>query len=261
VKHYSSGMVVRLGFSVAAHLEPEILVVDEVLAVGDAAFQKKCIGRMNQVARDGRTVLLVSHQMDAIIGLCDRALWINDGGLAADGDAQQVVREYLSSAHTVSKSVDLDVRPDRRGNGPVRLTAIELRDDEENPASAFPTGSTIQFAMSYKCDLASLPPGIQFNLVIRDQLGRQITGLSNRFFNLSLEGLSAEGVIVCELPRLQLMPGTYSVDYVIRDAREVSDELTSAASFEVLIGDYFGTGKMPKGGIFLADQKWLACPT
>jgi lipopolysaccharide transport system ATP-binding protein len=129
VKRYSSGMYVRLAFAVAAHLEPEILLVDEVLAVGDAAFQKKCLGKMGDVAREGRTVLFVSHNMASILALCQRVILLNGGALLGEGSTQEVVREYLKS--TISHEVVvLDERADREGDGSARLISCQIESIE-----------------------------------------------------------------------------------------------------------------------------------
>jgi len=131
VKRYSSGMYLRLAFAVAAHLEPEILLVDEVLAVGDAAFQKKCLGKMGEVGRSGRTILFVSHNMAAITRLCNRALWIERGQLQAFGDVDEVIARYLAAGADgrgeISFSDELDQCP---GSEYVRLTAVRVRNHE-----------------------------------------------------------------------------------------------------------------------------------
>lgn len=121
VKHYSSGMYMRLAFAVAAHLEPDILLVDEVLAVGDVAFQKKCLGRMNTVATEGRTVLFVSHNMVAVQSLCTRAIWIDQGRIIADGSASDVVAAYLQSSVSDMTEVRHDSLASAPGNDKVRL--------------------------------------------------------------------------------------------------------------------------------------------
>ena len=136
VKRYSSGMQVRLAFAVAAHLEPEILIVDEVLAVGDAAFQRKCLGRMGEVANEGRTVLFVSHNMSVVTRLCDRGLWMDAGRVAMQGPMEDVVREYLGSSGAESakyESHDLDAAP---GNDVIRLRGVRIRDHEGRSVSS-----------------------------------------------------------------------------------------------------------------------------
>jgi lipopolysaccharide transport system ATP-binding protein len=134
VKRYSSGMYVRLAFAVAAHLEPEILLVDEVLAVGDAAFQKKCLGKMGDVAKEGRTILFVSHNLAAVESLCGRAIWLDDGLIAAEGHAANVVSRYLQTSFSpVTEQVwhDMDVAP---GNDRVRLHRVSVRPDGGCPS-------------------------------------------------------------------------------------------------------------------------------
>ena len=128
VKRYSSGMYVRLAFAVAAHLEPEILLVDEVLAVGDAAFQRKCLGKMGQVARQGRTILFVSHNMAAITRLCERALWLERGRLHDSGDAEQIVARYLASGSADGGEVTYGANGHKApGSEYIKLEAIRVR--------------------------------------------------------------------------------------------------------------------------------------
>ena len=129
VKRYSSGMYVRLAFAVAAHLEPEILIVDEVLAVGDAQFQKKCLGKMGEVAKGGRTVLFVSHNMAAISNLCGRGVLIRDGRIQFQGPVDEAVDLYLAQDFFCPSKLDLADRTDRSGSGAIRLLAIYLIDD------------------------------------------------------------------------------------------------------------------------------------
>jgi len=126
VKHYSSGMYVRLAFAVAAHLEPEILIVDEVLAVGDVAFQQKCLGKMGTVAREGRTVLFVSHNMAAIQSLCDRCILLNNGHIESDNTTDIVIQKYVAMFKTCCLS-PLKDRTDRRGNGKLRFSNVYLK--------------------------------------------------------------------------------------------------------------------------------------
>jgi lipopolysaccharide transport system ATP-binding protein len=152
VKRYSSGMSMRLAFSVAAHLEPEILLVDEVLAVGDAAFQKKCLGKMGDVAQEGRTVLFVSHNMGAIRSLCGRAIWVNQGQIFMDGDPSQIISNYLSA--TVSQSgegqIVWDNDFDAPGGEELKLRAIRLIGPEGKVLSLFEVEKPIHIEISYE---------------------------------------------------------------------------------------------------------------
>jgi lipopolysaccharide transport system ATP-binding protein len=153
VKWYSSGMYVRLAFAVAAHLEPEILIVDEVLAVGDAEFQKRCLGRMGEVAREGRTVLFVSHNMQAVRRLCERAILLESGKLVADGDVEHVVRRYLASVDSPELGRRRwDDPSERPGDDLCRLVEVRVTDETDNPATSFfsskPIHVTIEFDLS-----------------------------------------------------------------------------------------------------------------
>jgi homopolymeric O-antigen transport system ATP-binding protein len=157
VKRYSSGMYVRLAFSVAAHLEPEILLVDEVLAVGDAEFQQRCLGRLEDLSGTGRTVLFVSHNMQAINQLCDRAIWIEDGSVLAEGDASAVITSYLHSALGSGSRIswpDDDTAP---GDDLARLLAVRAVDDDGNPIDALDVRESVWIEIVYRV-LRSGPP-------------------------------------------------------------------------------------------------------
>ena len=145
VKHYSSGMYVRLAFAVAAHLEPEILLVDEVLAVGDAAFQRKCLGKMGDVAQEGRTVLFVSHNMPAIVRLCPRAMWINSGKILADGLSEQVVGSYLEENAEANSQVTLP--PDLEK--PMRLRSVTVLNSHGTPSARVEMGEPLRIRVDY----------------------------------------------------------------------------------------------------------------
>ncbi|GAH72083.1 unnamed protein product, partial [marine sediment metagenome] len=152
VKRYSSGMRVRLGFAVAAHLEPEILLIDEVLAVGDAEFQKKCLGKMGEVAGEGRTVLFVSHNMQAVRALCPRSVLLSEGSIIADAPTADTVQVYHGHLRQMEVNADTDVMnpKNRRGSGAVRFTGIRIEDGSGRECSRLLMGSTIRFVLSYQ---------------------------------------------------------------------------------------------------------------
>ncbi len=150
VKHYSSGMYMRLAFSVAAHLEPEILIVDEVLAVGDVAFQKKCLNKMRDVGQKGRTVLFVSHDMQAVSRLCNRAIWIKDGIIAKDGETNAVVGEYLHEQSQTGAEKSWENLEKAPGNEVVKLQSVRVCDKNGETASAFDIRQPIGVEMTYK---------------------------------------------------------------------------------------------------------------
>lgn len=254
VKRYSSGMRVRLGFAVAAHLEPEILVVDEVLAVGDAEFQRKCLGRMNEAATEGRTVLFVSHQMEAIQSLCSRAIWLENGSVRQDGTADQVVMSYLASTRETAQT-DLALRTDRSGRAGMRVESITVADDSGG-APATGRSANIRIEIGSSNPAAS---SVNLRIGIRDQMDRTLVLLTNE---LTGETLSVAGeqkkFVRCTLPRLQLVPGEYAIDVALWSGGYLEDKVFRAASFEVAPGSYFSSGKDYHVGVVHFDQAWMS---
>ncbi len=236
VKFYSSGMYVRLAFSVAAHLDPEILLVDEVLAVGDVAFQKKCLGKMGDVAKRGRTVLFVSHNMAVIRTLCERGICISQGSIIADGPISAVVDTYLASLDQV-EVVNLEDRTDRSGRGRVRLVRIDITNGESNGVSMLKAGSPAKFTFDINGMLANLSCGF----VILDDLGQPITMFKSDVPSDEDEYISGSGArFICKVDELMLVPGRYRVDVFIRGGGERQDLSEGAAFFDVEVGDLRG---------------------
>jgi lipopolysaccharide transport system ATP-binding protein len=163
IKHYSSGMFTRLAFAVAAHLEPEILMVDEVLAVGDLAFQRKCLSKMRDVNKKGRTILFVSHNMQAITRICERAIWIRDGKIAADGEANDVVGTYLNSQLETSSSKVWSDSAEAPGNEIVKLKSVSLLNDKGEGTSTYDIRKPVYVEITYQVlqDERVLMPGFQ----------------------------------------------------------------------------------------------------
>jgi lipopolysaccharide transport system ATP-binding protein len=253
VKRYSSGMRVRLGFAVAAHLEPEILIVDEVLAVGDAEFQRKCLGRMNSAASEGRTVLFVSHQMEAIQSLCTRAIWLEAGQVKMDGAADSVVLSYLASTTKLAIS-SIGDRKDRTGLGGLKISSLTLADDTGRPLS---TGrpAVIQFRFHSTMPLQGK---LIARFAIRDNMDRILTLLTNEASSQELVMDGTEGTAHCSIPRLPLIPGDYIADVSLQRNGYVEDKVTRAVAFTVMPGDYFTSGKNIQIGLFHVDQNWTS---
>lgn len=218
VKHYSSGMYLRLAFSVAAHLEPEILVVDEVLAVGDAEFQKKCLGKMGDVAREGRTVIFVSHNMPAVRGLCERAIWLRDGTVVDEGEAGALVSRYLR--HAVESTVDRTwPDPDSApGNDEFRLRRASVRPVGGAPGDPI----DVRTASLVELEYWNLQPGARVDLSLRvyDDQGTLLFDAGPTAEPRPL----AVGVYrdVCRIPGDLLNDGIHSMELcVFRDRGEV----------------------------------------
>lgn len=232
VKWYSSGMYVRLAFAVAAHLEPEILIVDEVLAVGDAEFQKKCLGRMGEVARGGRTVLFVSHDMRKVTLLCNRGVLLNAGRIEAQGDMTAVAAAYLEERTPSEGFTDLDGRGDRSGTGAARLQTIELLKGV-NRTSVFAVGDALTQRITVEV-YRRVGPSL-LAIVITSSDGIAVHELWN--VNERCPWVAEPGAYEFEvtIPKLCLYPGTYSIDVWLGDANSARvDYITEAIRFHVV---------------------------
>ena len=253
VKHYSSGMYVRLAFSVAAHLEPEILVVDEVLAVGDAEFQAKCLGKMDEVARQGRTVLLVSHNMGALRRLCTTGIVLDQGSLVAQDTMEACVEAYAGIKRRYL-DVALADRTDRTGSGEVVFTGVEvLGNGVQRPALSAGEEMEVVFHLRKNTPEPN-PHGLVWFQVMRDD-EVLFTGNSEMYGHLRLEKPSH--TVSCTIPRLPLFAGRYELRvFVMVDGRR-SDYVEHAAEFQVDDARFFHSGKTPaeKAGV-LVDQTW-----
>ncbi|MCX6056672.1 MAG: ABC transporter ATP-binding protein [Chloroflexi bacterium] len=232
VKRYSSGMYVRLAFAVSAHLEPEILIVDEVLAVGDAQFQKKCMGKMQDVTSGGRTVLFVSHNMGAIQSLCQRVIWVKNGQVMGDGDSRKIVAEYLDSADTTSV---LYTPEPNRGYTDLILESALFRDSQGEVAKTFSSGDSIRIEVRYNA-LKKLPRP-NFWVVVESSFG-SLFGANMLFDGASPDYIEGQGVIACTFSGIQLMPQRYTVTFGIRHENGYNNYIpaTELGSFSIIGG-------------------------
>jgi lipopolysaccharide transport system ATP-binding protein len=263
VKRYSSGMYVRLAFSVAAHVNPEILLVDEVLAVGDFAFQKKCLGQMDAVARGGRTVLFVSHQLEALANLCPTALLLERGRLVARDSTKAILDRYLAAQQERLRHRLAD-RPDRVGRQRLRFTDTWLEDLNGQRLPTVMAGQNVKLVVSYELARGQRLrcPAISFALYT--QRGAPVTRLFSAV--TSAEGFDDElpprGRFECLVPRLPLNAGCYVYNVMAETGPEAEPEdlVLGAGSFTVEHGDFFGTGKLvePKFPM-LTDHRWRLC--
>ncbi len=261
VKHYSSGMYLRLAFAVAAHLDPEILIVDEVLAVGDMAFQNKCLGKMQDVAGHGRTVLFVSHNIWAIQSLCTRCLVLEKGGQEFDGRVEQAVAIYARRFKSFSQT-DLATRTDRVGHGEARFTSIDLEDPNGMRISAVPMGAPLRICLKFRCSRRFEQP--QIGIALTTTTGQRLFRLNTVDQAVRLPSVSGDALVICEIPSVPLLPGMYLISVSIADvSSELEDFVDSATSIEVLPADVFGTGHIPVGGgdIIFVPSHWELSPT
>jgi lipopolysaccharide transport system ATP-binding protein len=253
VKHYSSGMYLRLAFSVAAHLEPEILLVDEVLAVGDAAFQKKCLGKMQNVADNGRTVLFVSHNMAAVQALCRRGISLSEGRIACDATADEAVRSYVSG-FTSGATRPLTSRTDRKGSGELRFTACWIENKQGMKVDKAMVGEDIHFCFAYKARKASRNVYVAFNL--QEQIGDAIVNCNTTDVGQDLVLVPEEGVFVCEIKKFPLRAGRYVGNLDCRVQGVLADWIQGALIVDIATGDYYGTGKLNSQSKVYLPQAW-----
>jgi lipopolysaccharide transport system ATP-binding protein len=262
VKRYSSGMYLRLAFAVAAHLEPEILVVDEVLAVGDASFQDKCMGKMGEVAHQGRTVLFVSHNMSSITALCGRALWMHQGQVAGDGEPLKIVHRYLESVFSQTKAAEgftsLEERKDRKGDGRMRLTHVRLLDARGNPVPYFESGQEVQFAIGYRSKKESILDSVTIGFTLLNERQQFISYCQNDVAQGAFRGIEPSGEFRCRIPKLPLMPGRYTLSIACKSGVVAADGVYNACEFEVVEGEFFPTRLLPTPGYgdVLFEQDW-----
>jgi lipopolysaccharide transport system ATP-binding protein len=242
VKRYSSGMYVRLAFAVAAHLEPEILIIDEVLAVGDAAFQKKCLGKMDEVAKGGRTVLFVSHNMATISALCSRAVMLREGRVVADGPVEKVMQHYMTDMSERSK-VPAAERTDRGGTGEVVTTGIEVLGPDDQPLAEASSGRPLKLRHHFRCRDGGCFNDCTVVLVLRHN-DRVVFMLSTSLVQREPVTLRGEGFIDFMIDELPLAGGTFTIGVLIHLEDRDGDVLHGAIEMEVIDGDFFGTGKV-----------------
>ena len=255
IKRYSSGMQVRLAFSVAAHLEPEILLVDEVLAVGDLAFQKKCLGKMGGIASEGRTVLFVSHNMSVIQALCRRGIFLRDGRVETDAPIDQAISAYLKTLEQVVTE-DLLERTDREGYREFAFARVSISsEDETGHVRALATGRPARFAFT----LNGVHPRLSCSFTILNNLGHPVLTCDSGA--ASLDDVRGTGPMefTCEIAELPLVPGRYRLDARLRDDVHLQDALEAAAFFDVEPGALGGRPLAldESRGDVVVNHRWL----
>ena len=261
VKRFSSGMYVRLAFAVAAHLEPEILLVDEVLAVGDAAFQKKCLGKMGDVAKEGRTVLFVSHNMLAIENICPRSIWINNGNIREDGRTRSILHDYLSSSVKQNGGLDLRDAERFRGTGEIKYIQAEFLDTQKRPVDVVRSGDSIVLRLHYDAKTVVAHP--HFIVGISNELGIMVTQMATFLIGYQLPVLQpGVGYIDLEISFLNLMPGRYYASLNIQDEKLTNyyDDIGNCIVLDMQPSDFYqsGQGIEERYGIIFLPCKWSA---
>lgn len=256
VKRYSSGMYMRLAFAVAAHLDPEILLIDEVLAVGDSEFQAKCLGKMESISREGRTVLFVSHNMSAVATLCERAILLQKGREAMDGGMDAVISHYLTTTALVD---DLANRTDRSGTGYARVTAIEFRDQTGSTVRTLMSNQAIEVVVDVEATSQALGKPLSVILVVCDRADTRLFSLYSEWQRADLTVTKAKERLVCSVPQgFPLIPDQYSMIVGVLVNGIKADKISNAVQFEVVSKDIFGTGTVPSIGLgpMIVHHSW-----
>jgi lipopolysaccharide transport system ATP-binding protein len=257
VKRYSSGMQLRLAFAVAAHLEPEVLIIDEVLSVGDLSFQEKCLGRMETVAGEGRTVLFVSHNLTAVSSLCPRSMLLQSGRKITEGSTEDVLEAYVRSVLREAGTM-LTERADRQGTGRLRFTEVAFEAGGltvDSPA----TGQDFEVVLRYETADSKPARNVSFAVQVNTLLGNVMLHLYTRTAGVPIREAPARGEVRCTVPRCPLPPGQYTITlWADQQGGEPLDWIQRACDLTVREGDFFGSGQeqLPSHQAVLIDHSW-----
>jgi len=260
VKRYSSGMYVRLAFAVAAHMDTENLLVDEVLAVGDAAFQKKCIGKMGDVAsKEGRTVLFVSHNMVAVQQLCSRGIVLNQGNMEFAGGAGEAINHYIQGIDLVRKNNLID-RSDRKGSQWLKFYKVSFLDGSGREINQVLSGQDIVVRLHYYSNKILSNANVMISFNVRSPSGYLLTNLNSVDCGRSFLDIYPDGYFSCTWQNFNLRSGTYDCNIFCTVNGEIVDWLQSAFTIDVEDGDFYGSGKIigREQGDVLISYDWAS---
>ncbi len=261
IKRYSSGMRLRLGFAVAAHLDPDVLLVDEVLAVGDAGFRKRCLNTMDDLRKGGRTVLFVSHSMSAVESLCSRVIWMHDGRVRMDGPPANVIRSYMTTFSEEEQSgSDLRGLERRAGTGEIRFTGVEFLSGLREPQPVTRTGDRVVIRFRYHAAQTVSHPSVGFR--IYSEFGVLITSTSTWFHGIDISSIRpGDGYIDVDIASLTLAPARYTLSLWFSDGSydsHVYDRLDHCVRLDIEASNFHGSGRTMDSshGIVYFPQTW-----
>jgi lipopolysaccharide transport system ATP-binding protein len=254
VKRYSSGMYMRLAFAVAANLEPEILLVDEVLAVGDAVFQTKCLAKISSITRQGRTVLFVSHNLGAVGSICENGIVLDKGNIVFRGPIQETIRFYEREIFQ-KKCVDKPItdRSDRSGTGDVKLVDFHIENGNGEKIDRIHNGSTVKFYFGYRTAREQGAEAVDLNIVVERETGENVFQLGTRFTGQRFEHLPSKGDIICTIKKFPLVPGKYKLNLYLESETNPSDYIIPLTYLNVVDGDFYQSGYC----VFEKESKFL----
>lgn len=258
VKRYSSGMTVRLAFAVAAFLEPEILVIDEVLAVGDAEFQKKAIGKMQDISKgQGRTVLFVSHNMAAVKSLCTRGIVLENGKVKFNGNIDEAMDNYLSNNNDTGHTVIFDENTKRSGSRNLEFTSVEIRNQNNKLSQEFSIGDDLNIRLKLKNNSNEIRSEIAIQIKSSDEM--PIFHIMARDSNYELKHTNKEEEYNINIKDIRLFPGFYNITLISANTtgHEIYDNIESALSFQVIDGGKYTVRSLPRNiGLIFSNPEW-----
>jgi lipopolysaccharide transport system ATP-binding protein len=266
IKYYSSGMRMRLAFSIAAHLDPDILMLDEVLTVGDLAFSRKCLHKVEGMTDGGHTLLFVSHSIGNILKFCDKVIWLDGGKIQFYGDVVEGVQLYQEAMSPKGNETILEHRTERTGSGRVFIEKIALYDGSMQPVESFRCGEDMNIVLRYRCDTQLLHPEdttLSCCLYVENSRAQRLFGTPD--FILSPRKsipVSRNGQLRCTIKRLPLLPDIYNLSFTVTVGSEKADKLFQSRTIVVREGDFYGSGELPHSncGPFCVDYGWDYLP-
>lgn len=257
VKKYSSGMYVRLAFSIAAHMDPDILLIDEVLSVGDLDFQKKCITHMSEITKNkAKTIIMVSHNLDIIQTLCNRCIWLHKGGIKQFDKTNAVINDYIDGEKKLV-NMPISEREDRLGNGKIRATKIEIKNEKGEDVEFLHSGQNSYFYIHYEVTDDSVRE-VEIALPINSaNLQNRIANIYSKTINKKITIQNKTGKIIIKINRLPFNIGKYGYNVWLGSNGEIFDNVINAGYFNVLFGDFYNSGILPptEHGVVLLDYE------
>lgn len=259
IKRYSSGMRLRLGFAVAAHLDPDVLIIDEVLAVGDAGFQKKCVQAMEGLRNTGRTVLFVSHNLAAVEHLCSRGIWVDAGQIRMDGATKEVIEAYMGQySDGQTGGIELTAIEKRVGSGEIRYTKIEYMNPDRTQRVVTRSGDALVVRLHYHAE--KTVRDINFGIILYTSMGTLLTWMSNWHHRILIpEIMPGDGYVDLEIDSINLVPGKYNFSlWLTGEDQKVHDKIESGLALEIEVSDVYNCGRVleSRWGIIYFPQRW-----
>jgi len=247
VKYYSSGMHSRLAFSIAAHLEPDILMLDEVLSVGDMAFQQKCLKKVEGLTAGNRTILFVSHSMGSILQFCNRVIWLDNGKIKYDGNASEGCAFYLEEMCPVATDGRINNNLSRKGTGIFQFNKFSITDTSGNPRQVVQTGEDFDIVLEYeqKEDMPKEIWDVQVGITIFTEKDQRLISMQSEVVDANINNLRNKGKIICHIKRLPLVPDIYYANISLQVNRQLVEKVQRGIRLMVIEGDFYSTGKLP----------------